>query len=119
MLMVMRAIVSLTVLIWLTGCAATPVQEVPTPGPGGVRFVVSVPVAETVAVVGSFNGWSPTAHIMTRVGSNGFWTAVVPLAGGEHAFMYLVDGTRWVVPPAAEDFVTDGFGNTNGVVIVP
>lgn len=115
----MRAIASLTALIWLTGCAATHVEEVPTPVPGGVRFVVSVPVAETVAIVGSFNGWSPTAHIMTRVGSNGFWTAVVPLAGGEHAFMYLVDGITWVVPPAAEDFVTDGFGNTNGVVIVP
>ena len=56
---------------------------------------------------------------MTRVGSNGFWSAVVPLPGGEHAFMYLVDGTTWVVPPEAQDFVTDGFGNTNGVVIIP
>lgn len=119
MLMVMRAIVSLTTLIWLTGCAATRVQEVPIPVPGGVRFVVSVSAAETVAVVGSFNGWSPTAHIMTRVGSKGFWSAVVSLPSGEHAFMYLVDGTTWVVPPAAEDFVTDGFGNTNGIVTVP
>jgi hypothetical protein len=33
--------------------------------------------------------------------------------------MYVVDGETWVVPPMAADFVTDGFGNTNGVVIVP
>ncbi|MBI4000744.1 MAG: isoamylase early set domain-containing protein [Nitrospira defluvii] len=115
----MRILASLTVLTWLVGCAAAPVQVAPTPVSGGVRFVVSVPTAETVAVVGSFNGWSSTAHVMTRVGSNGSWSTVVSLSGGEHAFMYLVDGKTWVVPPAAEDFVTDGFGNTNGVVIVP
>ncbi|MCS6263413.1 MAG: isoamylase early set domain-containing protein [Nitrospira sp.] len=115
----MRTILSLTVLIWLSACAATHIPELPKSVSGGVRFSVSVPTAESVAIVGSFNGWSPTAHVMTRVGSNGFWSAVVPLSEGEHAFMYLVDGTTWVVPPAAEDFVTDGFGNTNGVVIVP
>lgn len=119
MLTVRQVIVTLTVSIWLAGCATTPMQEVPTPVPGGVRFVVSVSAANSVAVVGSFNGWSPTSHIMSRAGSNGFWTTVVPLSGGEHTFMYLVDGTTWVMPPAADDFVTDGFGNTNGVVIVP
>jgi len=30
----------------------------------------------------------------------------------------LIDGTRWITPPLAEDFVTDGFGQANGVVIV-
>ena len=119
MLKVLRAMVSVMALVWMAACTSTPVQEAPTPVSGGVRFSLSVPVAKTVAVVGSFNGWSPTAHAMTRVGSNGFWSAVVPLPGGEHAFMYLVDGTTWVVPPEAQDFVTDGFGNTNGVVIIP
>jgi hypothetical protein len=42
----------------------------------------------------------------------------VRLKEGEHTFMYLVDGVRWVTPPLAEDFVTDGFGHMNGVVIV-
>lgn len=119
MLKVLRAMVSVMALVWMAACTSTRVQEAPTPVSGGVRFSLSVPAAKTVAVVGSFNGWSPTAHVMTRLGSNGFWSAVVPLPGGEHAFMYLVDGTTWVVPPAAQDFVTDGFGNTNGVVIVP
>jgi hypothetical protein len=46
------------------------------------------------------------------------WTAVVPLPPGEHLFMYIVDGV-WVTPPQAADFVDDGFGARNGVVVVP
>lgn len=46
------------------------------------------------------------------------WSVIVPLNEGEHTFMYLIDGSQWVTPPQAEDFVTDGFGQINGVVIV-
>jgi len=45
------------------------------------------------------------------------WTAVVTLPPGEHLFVFVVDG-QWVVPPVAEDYVDDGFGSKNGVVIV-
>ena len=48
----------------------------------------------------------------------GLWSVDVPLREGEYTFMYLVDGKQWVTPPMAEDFVTDGFGQTNGVLIV-
>jgi len=48
----------------------------------------------------------------------GLWSVDVPLGEGEYTFMYLVNGTQWVTPPMAEDFVTDGFGQTNGVLIV-
>ena len=55
---------------------------------------------------------------MASAGSNGLWSVVVPLPEGEHAFMYVIDGATWMVPPLAEDFVTDGFGATNGLVVV-
>lgn len=55
---------------------------------------------------------------MKMVHGSGLWSVDVPLAEGEHAFMYVIDGTRWMTPPQAEDFVTDGFGQTNGIVIV-
>jgi hypothetical protein len=42
----------------------------------------------------------------------------VALPPGEHTFMYLVNGTEWVTPPLAEDYVDDGFGARNGVVVV-
>lgn len=49
---------------------------------------------------------------------SGIWSVDVPLAEGEYSFMYVIDGMQWMTPPQAEDFVTDGFGQTNGVVIV-
>jgi 1,4-alpha-glucan branching enzyme len=83
----------------------------------GVRFSVEQPAAHRVAVAGTFNGWSPTSHQMTR-DARRRWTAVVALPPGEHLFMYVVDGA-WVTPPEAADFVDDGFGARNGVVVVP
>lgn len=118
-LRVLLASLGVTLLIVsLWACATSVKPDFPTPVPGGVQFGVSLPEARSVAVVGSFNGWSPAAHRMTRVTPKGLWSVVIPLAEGEHAFMYLVDGARWLVPPLAEDFVTDGFGKTNGLVVV-
>ncbi len=74
--------------------------------------------ASAVAVAGTFNQWSTSSHPLSRDPSSGTWTALVALAPGEHLFMYVVDGTEWLSPPAAEDYVDDGFGAWNGVVVV-
>ena len=84
----------------------------------GVRFAVDQPAAHTVAVAGTFNGWSATSHPMMPDASRRRWTATVSLPPGEHLFMYVVDGS-WVTPPQAADYVDDGFGARNGVVVVP
>jgi 1,4-alpha-glucan branching enzyme len=97
-------------------CAAG-APAVPVATPAGVRFVLVRPEARSVAVAGSFNGWSPSAHPMSRERS-GTWSLVVPLPPGEHAFAFVIDGTDWISPPVAEDFVDDRFGSKNGVVIV-
>lgn len=55
---------------------------------------------------------------MKIIDASSVWLVDVPLPEGEHTFMYVIDGVRWMTPPQAEDFVTDGFGQTNGVVIV-
>jgi 1,4-alpha-glucan branching enzyme len=115
---VMRMIAIVSLLFWLSTCASTLKPELPKPVTEGIRFTLLAPKAKQVALVGSFNGWSPTAHGMVPLGSDGFWSVVVPLSKGEHAFMYLIDGTKWIAPPLAQDFVTDGFGNTNGIVVV-
>lgn len=118
MFTVMRMITIASLLLFLSACAATLKPELPTSVSGGTRFLLSAPAAKSVSLAGSFNGWSPTAHPMAPAGSDGFWSVVVPLPEGEHAFMYLIDGTKWMVPPLAQDFVTDGFGNTNGIVVI-
>jgi len=84
----------------------------------GVRFRVDQPAAHTVAVAGTFNAWSVTSHPMMPDASRRRWTATVVLPPGEHLFMYVVDGA-WVTPPQAADYVDDGFGARNGVVVVP
>lgn len=86
--------------------------------PDGVRFMLTQPDAQSVAVAGSFNGWSTAVHALARSGSKDVWSALVPLAPGEYLFMYVVDGTRWVSPPLAEGYVDDGFGSRNGIVVV-
>lgn len=104
----------------LGACAKSPVitPHVPKAMAGVVRFTVLATGAKQVFLVGSFNGWTKGATPMKIVNGSALWTVDVPLKAGEYTFMYLIDGVRWVTPPLAEDFVTDGFGQTNGVVIV-
>jgi 1,4-alpha-glucan branching enzyme len=97
-------------------CAAAVTQE-PVVTADGVRFTLEYAGARSVAVAGDFNDWSVSSHPMVRSGST-TWRVVVALARGDHKFMFVVDGTQWVVPPVAEEYVDDGFGSRNGVVIV-
>ncbi len=53
---------------------------------GGVRFAVWAPNAKSVAVAGSFNGWSRDSHPMQRRGSTGVWELFVPDLG--HGIYY-------------------------------
>jgi 1,4-alpha-glucan branching enzyme len=104
----------------LWACAKSPILKpaMPQSLSGAVRFTVLAPGAKQVFLVGSFNGWIKGATPMKVVNGSALWTVDVPLKTGEYTFMYLIDGVRWVTPTLAEDFVTDGFGQTNGVVIV-
>jgi 1,4-alpha-glucan branching enzyme len=98
-------------------CAAVrPQATVATPA--GIRFAFVDPEAGSVVLAGTFNQWSLSAHPLARMGSRGVWTIVVALAPGEHRYMFVVDGERWVMPPMAEDYLDDGFGSKNGVVVV-
>jgi 1,4-alpha-glucan branching enzyme len=90
----------------------------PAMTPTGVRFRLADAEARSVAVAGSFNGWSASSHALAREGTSHIWTIVVPLMPGEHLFMFVIDGNRWITPPLADDFVDDGFGSQNGMVLV-
>src|SRR3954462_12725083 len=58
------------------------------PHAAGVAFRVWAPHAEAVSVVGTFNGFDPAAHPMTRENPEGYWYADVPGAkvGAEYRF---------------------------------
>ena len=97
-------------------CATVPSAPIVTPA--GVRFSFTHAAAKSVALSGTFNGWSISSHPLSRTGASGVWTVAVALPPGEHLFMYVVDGTQWITPPLAEDFADDGFGARNGIVVV-
>jgi 1,4-alpha-glucan branching enzyme len=106
-------------LFTVMACATTRPPVAASLAPGGVEFVLEDRAATSVAVAGSFNAWSISSHPMVRRGQSARWSAVVRLAPGDHQFMFVVDGTRWVVPSTAAGYVDDGFGSTNAVVTVP
>lgn len=115
-----NSIALLSVFVALIGtwsCAKPMGPEPPRVTPGGVRFTISAPGAKAVYLVGSFNGWVKSATPMASVGGT-LWSVVMPLKKGEYPFMYVIDEGQWVTPLEADDFVTDGFGQTNGVVVV-
>ena len=103
-----------TLVLWL----AWPRTPGATPGANGivtVHFVLSAPEARAVGVAGSFNQWNPTATPLVRSGPKGMWTATIKLPAGQHQYVFVVDGVRWVPDPSAPA-VDDGFGRRNSVL---
>ena len=73
------------------------------------------PAAGTVAVVGSFNGWSPAATPMTKL-EDGRWRAEIRLNPGSFEYKLAVNGARWISDPENPASVPDGFGGRNSVL---
>jgi hypothetical protein len=85
-----------------------------------VRFVVVVPNAHRVAVLGDFNHWDPIATPLAPAGAGAgaVWVAAVRLTPGRHAYTFLVDGARWVADPTAPRSLDDDFGAPTSTVTV-
>jgi len=96
----------------------------PVPAPmlsaheGVAQFVARFPEAHSVAVVGAFNDWRPEATPLSDDDHDGVWDARVILPAGQHEYMFVVDGERWVADPMAGRYVDDGFGRQNAVLVV-
>ncbi|MCZ2342760.1 MAG: hypothetical protein LC104_13370, partial [Bacteroidales bacterium] len=84
----------------------------PTP----VEFVFEDATASTVAVAGSFNGWSTSANSMTKTGST--WKVTLPVEQGSHIYKFVVNGDTWVHDPLNPFKVSDGFGGYNSRLVV-
>jgi 1,4-alpha-glucan branching enzyme len=111
-------VVATLALVAGASCAARRAPAATVSTPAGVRFLLVDRAARSVALSGTFNQWSISSHPLAREKSPDVWTVIVPLPPGEYLFMYVVDGVRWVTPPLAEEYVDDGFGAKNGVVVV-
>ena len=93
--------------------AALEAEERPLETP----FVLARRDARRVAVVGDFNGWNPTAHVMTA-DARGVWTTTVPLTPGRHAYAFVVDDSVWVTDPRTPVVRDADYGRDQSVVLV-
>jgi 1,4-alpha-glucan branching enzyme len=64
-----------------------------------VDFFCRAPKAQSVSLIGDFNGWEPTAHPMTRMPDGG-WRIRMELPHGHHQYQFLVDGKPTLDPNA-------------------
>jgi len=56
-----------------------------------VNFYCSAPTAQSVSLVGDFNGWNSLANPMRRQ-PDGCWFAQAQLTHGHHQYCFLIDG---------------------------
>jgi hypothetical protein len=91
---------------------------VPGATEGIARFVGHFPGARSVEVVGSFNDWSRGSLHLRDEDHDGIWHGDAVLPAGQHEYMFVVDGERWVADPLAGRYVDDGFGQENALLIV-
>lgn len=82
-----------------------------------VRFVLAAPTAQTVAIVGDFNGWANGATLLEPTEATGVWSVSLPLRAGRHEYAFVIDGQQWVADPAALRHV-DEFGTESSVLRV-
>jgi 1,4-alpha-glucan branching enzyme len=59
-------------------------------GAEGVVFGVWAPNAESVSVMGDFNGWDKSSHPLRPVGASGLWQGFVPALGQGAVYKYHV-----------------------------
>src|SRR5262249_31749048 len=72
--------------------------------------------AGSVAVVGSFNGWSPAVNPMSKKGDT--WELTLSLLPGKYSYRFLVDKNKQVLDPSATATEPDGYGGKNSVMVV-
>jgi len=93
--------------------AALEAEERPLATP----FVLARRDARRVAVVGDFNGWNPTANVMTA-DARGVWSTTVPLTPGRHAYAFVVDDSVWVTDPRTPVVRDADYGRDQSVLLV-
>jgi AMP-activated protein kinase-like protein len=71
------------------------------------------PAARNVSVVGSFNGWNPTAHRMRRA-TDAEWVITVYLPPSRAVYLFCVDDAMWL-DPEDEGRLPNGWGSEYSV----
>ena len=91
-------------------------------GPDGtVRVTFAMPAsiwADTIHVVGDFNGWDEHATPLRQLESG--WMVTLELQAGQaYNYRYLLNGNEWHNDWNADGYVSNAYGGDNSVVLTP
>jgi hypothetical protein len=82
-----------------------------------VHFELDAPGAQSVALVGSFNGWDTSKLPMTDANRDGVWQITVHLKKNSiNVYNFVIDGSRWVSDPKSPAQVDDGLGGLSSML---
>jgi 1,4-alpha-glucan branching enzyme len=81
-----------------------------------VGFHLNAPAAKSVKLAADFTDWEKAPVKLTRR-ADGVWLTALPLAPGDYAYRFIVDG-QWCDDPSCMRRVANPFGTTNAVVSV-
>ena len=83
-----------------------------------VLFTLDMPHASNVALIGTFNQWTPEGYRMYRDDQRGVWKLSIPLDSGRYEYAFLIDGKIVVPDPKGLLQRDDGFGNKNSILTI-
>jgi len=95
-----------------TASGVKPVRE---PELQEVTFTFCVERGSEVFVAGTFNDWDATRNRL--VWRDGAYAVTLKLAKGRYEYKMVVNGT-WCMDPECPDWVPNGFGSLNSVIVV-
>jgi hypothetical protein len=107
-----------TTLVLTNRSRPTPSVAVAPAGQELVRFVVVIPTAHRVTVVGDFNGWNPASTSLAQDAAGRVWTVSMSLPAGTYQYAFVVDGKTWMADPTASIRLEDEFGTPSSVLTV-
>jgi 1,4-alpha-glucan branching enzyme len=81
-----------------------------------MNFICNAPQAQSVSLVGDFNGWNPATHPMQQM-TDGAWLLTVELRHGHHRYAFLVDGVL-TLDPRGQGITRDDHGQRVSLVPV-
>jgi 1,4-alpha-glucan branching enzyme len=82
-----------------------------------IEFVLEMPLAQEVILMGDFNQWDHKKHPM-RKDKKGVWRKTVMIYPGRYEYRFWVDG-EWYNDPRNTLRCPNCFGSENNVIEVP
>ncbi len=79
-----------------------------------ISFTFESPEAQSVSVVGDFNGWD-NDRTQLRRGKKDIWERDIKLRSGRYEYKFFVDG-NWTIDPKNNNRVGNSFGSENSVL---